>query len=52
MWNIVIVDGGGKSTTFKYRKTGENAFSLSDAIYQALHTTNLNGVTSVTATII
>lgn len=52
MWNIVIVDGGGRSWTYKYRKTGENAYSLSNAIYEALHTTGLNGVTSVTATII
>lgn len=52
MWNIVIVDGGGRSRTFKYKKTGSGAFSLTDAIYQALKTTGLVGVTSVTATII
>ena len=51
MWQIVIVaqTGGG---TFKYRKTGDGAYSLSDALYQALHNTGLKNVTSVTATII
>ena len=51
MWNISIVTNSG-TKVFKYPKNGNVAFSLSDAIYQALHTTGLAGVTSVTATII
>ncbi len=51
MWNISIV-ASGITKVFKYKKVGVNSYSLSDAIYQALHTTGLSGVTSVTATII
>jgi hypothetical protein len=51
MWNISIVTNQG-TKVYKYRKTGDGAYSLSDAIYQALHVTGLSGVTSVTATII
>ncbi len=51
MWNISIVTNSG-TKVFKYPKTGARSFSLSDAIYQALHVTGLSGVTSVTATII
>ena len=51
MWQIVVVAqvGGG---TFKYAKNGKGAYSLSDALYQTLHRTNLKNVVSVTATII
>jgi hypothetical protein len=51
MWQIVLVAQVG-SATYKYPKTGSGSYSLSDAIYQALHKTNLKNVTSVTATII
>lgn len=51
MWNISIVTNNG-TKVFKYKKIGSGAFSLSDAIYQALHVTGLSGVSSVTATII
>lgn len=51
MWNISIVTNNG-TKVFKYPKLGAEAYSLSDAIYQALHTGGLVGVTSVTATII
>jgi len=53
MWNIVLVQNNGQSRTFKYRKTGSGAYSLSDAIYQALHLTGLNTpIASVTVTVI
>ena len=58
MWNIVVVDNNG-SQTYKYTKTGSGAYSLLDAITQALKGTgtaggkhNLQNVISVTATII
>lgn len=51
MWNISIVTNSG-TKVFKYNKTGSDAYSLSNAIYEALHTTGLSGVSSVTATII
>jgi len=51
MWNIVIVDNTG-SKTFKYKKIGSGAYSLNDAIEEAIKITNLKNIISVTATII
>lgn len=48
-WKIVIVNNGGTSRTFTYARS---AWLLTDALTEALHTTNLGGVTSVTTTII